>query len=198
MTDDPLGALHERIAELEAALAEARRRRHDAPGALAAARARAKKLKKEASELERAVTRRRRAAHAPVRVRNGAALLVALVGLAAFAAGLALQVRVVKAPLVWLETTCRVTVEDEGTFAYPTARPSGSFRTSGRSGERVPCWIPDDPVGDGLGTLARPAEAALSRNEKLRALFSAMMLLGLGGAGSVAWLSIVKPAESSD
>ena len=198
MTDEPLGALHGRIAALEAELAEARRRRHDAPRALAAARARVQKLKKEAGELERGVTRRRRSAHAPVRIRNSAALLFSLVGLAAFAAGLALQVRVASAPLVWLETTCRVSVEDENTFAYPAARASGSFRTSGPAADRAPCWIPDDPVGDGLGTRTRPASTRMSLVEKLRALYSAMMLVGLGGAGSMGWLAILTPAESSD
>ncbi|HQY64215.1 MAG: hypothetical protein IPF92_13135 [Myxococcales bacterium] len=198
MTDEPLGALHQRIAELEASLSEARRRAHDGPRVLAATRGRVKKLQKEASELERAVTRRRRAAHAPVRVQNGAALLLALLGIAAFGVGLALQVRVVRAPLTWVETTCRV-VDDETTLAYPAARPSSSFRTSGPPTDRpVPCWIPHDPVGDGLGRLRRPASTRLSLADKLRGLFSTMMLLGLGSAGGVGWLSIRKPAEGSD
>lgn len=199
MADDSLTALHERIAELETALAEARRRKKAAPKDLTAHHNRSKKLQKQATELERAVTRRRRAVFVPLRVRNGAALGIALVGLLSFGVGFTLQARIARAPLVWVESTCRV-IEGDPTFAYSDLRPNSSFHVSvAASGTPVPCWIPDDPVGDGLGTLARPASTKLSLAEKLRSLFGAMMLLGLGSAGGVAWLSIIEPAkESSD
>ena len=85
---------------------------------------------------------------------------------------------------VW-KSPCATSSTPTTPIGTPTDRP-------------VPCWIPHDPVGDGLGRLRRPASTRLSLADKLRGLFSTMMLLGLGSAGGVGWLSIRKPAEGSD
>lgn len=188
-----------RIATLERALAVATKRSAGAPKARAEAETRVAKLKKQVAGLEAHRAKKGRAKE-PLRIKNGTALAVALLGPVVTIVGVVLQVRLLAEPLVWVKTTCVIVDGGEDpNRAVPALRQSASFADLKLPPptEKVACWIPDSPRGDGIGRLSEPVPPgrALSAAEKLRRMYVALMLGGLAFVGLGAWAATEPPAE---
>ncbi len=199
MSEEPtLAERHARIAALEEELRDARARAVHAPKARAGAEARLANVTKQVAALEERLARKAKARRAPVRIKNGTAAATALAGAVVALVGVGLQIRVLATPLVWVKTAC--TIVDGGDnpdHAAPELRTSASFVTLHLPppGTTIPCWVPDDPLGDGLGRTRAPAEERLGWTDKLRRLYFALLFGGLGALGLGASMATEPPVK---
>lgn len=184
-----------RIEELERAIEAARRRVREASGggSLTKLERKIRALEGHVAGLERRAARGR----AFPQVKNPVAAAFALLSVIALVVGALWSARLVQAPLVWVEDRCRVTsYDDDVPVATPHERPSAHFSAAGAAvGTTVRCWIPNEPIGDGLGLLVAPARPTLSPSEKVKKLPFLLLVEGLAVLAFTCWIAFAKPSE---